>query len=205
LLISHKHKFIFIKTKKTAGTSIEIALSRYCDEGDVITKISPSDEKIRAELGKYPQNYEGKFYNHISAKKVQKKLDEHIWNSYYKVCFDRNPWDKVISLYHYAFNTEKITFDDFIKSGKFKRAYNYPRYTIDDQVAVDFIGKYENLESDLEKVCREIGLPYDGWLPNAKGNYRTDNRHYRERYNEEQKELVQQYYEKEINLLGYEF
>lgn len=47
MIISHKHKFIFIKTKKTAGTSIEIALSSICDADDIITRISSEDEKTR--------------------------------------------------------------------------------------------------------------------------------------------------------------
>jgi enoyl-CoA hydratase len=48
MIISHKHKFIFIKTIRTAGTSIEIALSEKCgseDElddtvNDITTRIS---------------------------------------------------------------------------------------------------------------------------------------------------------------------
>ena len=30
MIISHEHKFIFLKTKKTAGTAIEAALSELC-------------------------------------------------------------------------------------------------------------------------------------------------------------------------------
>jgi len=58
MIISHEHKFIFIKTNKTAGTSIEIALSKYCGSNDIITPISDEDEEIRRQLGyRGPQNY----------------------------------------------------------------------------------------------------------------------------------------------------
>src|SRR5258706_13533067 len=58
MIISHVYKFIFIKTNKTAGTSIEIALSRFCGDDDVITPISQEDEAIRRSLGyRGPQNY----------------------------------------------------------------------------------------------------------------------------------------------------
>jgi len=40
MIISHTHKFIFIKSEKTAGTSIEAALSRYCSGDDVVTPIN---------------------------------------------------------------------------------------------------------------------------------------------------------------------
>ena len=47
VIISHRHRFIFIKTGKTAGTSVEIALSKFCGPEDVITPISPEDEATR--------------------------------------------------------------------------------------------------------------------------------------------------------------
>ena len=58
MIVSHEHRFIFIKTRKTAGTSIEISLSKYCGPNDIITPIAEVDEKIRESLGhKGPQNY----------------------------------------------------------------------------------------------------------------------------------------------------
>ena len=47
MIISHRHKFIFVKTKKTAGTSIETLLASVCGEEDVITEISEEEERIK--------------------------------------------------------------------------------------------------------------------------------------------------------------
>jgi hypothetical protein len=49
MIISHEHKFILLKTRKTAGTSIEIALSRFCGDDDVITPIGRAN-KLRENL-----------------------------------------------------------------------------------------------------------------------------------------------------------
>lgn len=63
MIVSHKHKFIFIKTAKSAGTSIEIALSKFCGSEDIITPILPAeDERKRKQLGyKGQQNFKVPF------------------------------------------------------------------------------------------------------------------------------------------------
>ena len=123
MIVSHEYKFIFLKTRKTAGTSLEIALSQLCGERDIITPIAREDEAIRQKLGFCgPQNYWKRlsrytlrdwaryiirkrrtkgYSNHMPAKEAQSLLGSRIWNEYYKFCFERNPWDKAISLYFY--------------------------------------------------------------------------------------------------------
>ena len=51
MIVSHHRKFIFIKPKKVAGTSLEIALSKHCDQNDILTPFGEEDENYRASLG----------------------------------------------------------------------------------------------------------------------------------------------------------
>ena len=58
MILSKAHNFIFLKTTKTAGTSFEIALSKYAGPEDVVTPISDEDELTRSRLGyRGPQNF----------------------------------------------------------------------------------------------------------------------------------------------------
>ncbi len=50
MIISHEHKFIFLKTKKTAGTAIEAALSELCGPTCVITPYREESESDRKGL-----------------------------------------------------------------------------------------------------------------------------------------------------------
>ena len=51
MIISHAHKFIYIKPTKVAGTSTQILLSKFCGENDVITPIGSKPQNY------YPKNY----------------------------------------------------------------------------------------------------------------------------------------------------
>ena len=58
MIVSHAHRFIFIKTQKTAGTAMEVALSAICGPDDIITPIQTWIEGERREhAGRGPQNY----------------------------------------------------------------------------------------------------------------------------------------------------
>lgn len=229
MIVSHKHQFIFLKTTKTAGTSIEIALSQYCGDLDVLSPLWPDEEEMRlAVSGRTAQNFElpltaysawerlrirlGKkqqhFYNHCRACEVRPRLTPAQWNSYYKFAFTRNPWDRVVS--HYFFHNREgrqVSLKDYINPTKLQRLNKrgWGLYTIDGKLAVDRVCRYENLEQELEAVEKTIGLPGPIALPKAKTEYRRDQRHYRDILSQEQGALIARIFRPEIDHFGYRF
>jgi hypothetical protein len=57
MILSHRWRFIFIKGRKVAGTSVEIALSTLCGPDDIVTPITPRDEVLRFRAGGQCRNY----------------------------------------------------------------------------------------------------------------------------------------------------
>jgi len=58
LIASYRHGFIFLKTRKTAGSSIEFALSAHCGPDDIVAPIGPSEDRDRfREIGVLPRNF----------------------------------------------------------------------------------------------------------------------------------------------------
>ncbi len=212
MIISHKHKFIFLKTIKTAGTSIEIALSKHCGPDDIITPISPEDEKIRKNLGyQGPQNFKTpniKFYNHMPAIEVKANVDSEIWDSYFKFCFSRNPWDRTISLYFYLYQSEpRPSLSAFINSRQLNHLINggLNVYTIDGQIVVDRVCQFEKIAEELETIRIKLEIAETLELPNAKSRFRQDKRSYRELLSESDKARIARRLSEEIRLFDYQF
>ncbi|NJL84294.1 MAG: chondroitin 4-O-sulfotransferase [Chloroflexaceae bacterium] len=227
MIVSHKHQFIFLKTKKTAGTSIEIALSQFCGAKDIITPITGEDERLRRELGfPGPQNYRislasyrlsdwsylikcrkrKEFYHHYPASLLKQYVGERVWRDYFVFCFERNPYDKAISRYFWSTRREKAPdIIDFLHSAPRRQLSNWSIYTINDEIAVDFVGRYECLTADLEAIWQKIGLPLPPVLTRAKGSYRQDKRHYSQVLTTEARGYIEKVCAREIDAFDYRF
>lgn len=230
MIISHRHKFIFLKTNKTAGTSVEIALSRVCGPEDVITPVSPEDELTRNECGgRGPQHYvapfwqyrwkdatrlvaEGRkkyrFRNHLQARQVRARIGEAVWDSYFKFCIERNPWDRVISLYYWHYPSEpRPAVSEFVHSEEpldLKRA-GFELYTIDGTLAVNKVCRFERLADELEDIRTKLGIAETLELPRAKSRFRSDKRSYREILTDTDRRKIAEVFAPEIEMMGYEF
>lgn len=170
MIISHEKQIIFIKTKKTAGTSFEIALSHFCGPHCIITPITPADEDTRRALGfRVAQNYENyrweshgmtsavTFYNHIPANRVKASIPRDIWESYRKVTIIRNPFDVAISRYYWQGGEGTgMSFPELLKAQPQRIAENFKIAPLSGPAKLDLYLRYERMEQDL----RDNGLAF---------------------------------------------
>jgi hypothetical protein len=201
VIVSHEHRFIFVKTRKTAGTSIEVALSPVAGDDAIVTPIEPP------EPGHRPRGWQGLFNplpeirdrarghepslqrrplsatasdlrrrrpyrNHMPASLIRARLGRDRWERYFTFCFERNPWDKVISWYfwQHADVSARPPFEQWALAAPLPT--DWDRYTLDGSIAVDFVGRFEELETDLQKALSRVGLADVPPLPRAKGQQR---------------------------------
>jgi len=231
MIVSHAHKFIYVKTYKTASTSIEAALSDVCGPDDVITPASeplmkfrksglaqnyrldhplvPKRPLLRRLLRRPERHYHPSvgFYEHMPAWRIKAYLGDEIWWAYYKFTFERNPWDRQVSWYHYKTKSKARapSFEKFLDDKARAWVENYDLYSMDDALCVDFVGRYETLGQDFAKAMQAVGLKGKVELPLANISADHGQRDYHSYYTSRTRDLMGDWYAREIAAFGYEF
>lgn len=103
MLISHRKKFIFTKTKKTAGTSVESVFEPFCMPEGTWAQMHYAPEQVSPDgvIGyRGPGGRSSEWWNHMSAELIRTKVGEAIWDDYFKFTVIRNPFDKLVSGFH---------------------------------------------------------------------------------------------------------
>jgi hypothetical protein len=224
VIISHEHRFIFVKTHKTAGTSIEVFLSKLAGHDAVVTPILPEvsgheprnfmrlDNPIRdAALRMKYRRLEGDprkrpaYFNHIPAQSIRARVGRRRWDSYLTFCFERNPWEKVVSRYYFATGRGEFegTLREFVFDGSLLES-DFDLYSFDGStVGVDFVGRYERLEDDVAEVLDRLGLSEELSLTREKGGYRPRDAQAETLFDDEMSRRVEEFYAREIRAFGY--
>jgi len=199
-MISHKHKFIFIHVPKAGGTSIMRALRQYDLLGEG-----------HYTLGEIILN------NNLSRSHVK---------DYFKFAVIRNPWDIVVSNYHYSRMKKsfwhsddgstrysvhpdydavsKIEFDQYVRLVTERKlnhrfAMTPQSYWIDDHV--DYLIRFEDLDAGFANACQQIGL---GSVSLEKVNA-SKHDHYSVYYDAVSVKLIEDYFRQDVERFNYSF
>ncbi|MGK7931015.1 MAG: sulfotransferase family 2 domain-containing protein [Microcystaceae cyanobacterium] len=209
MLLSKKQKFIFIHVYKNAGTSITTALEPLTvDPWQQLANNILNRLDISSPFNPQP------FPDHATAPEVIEIMGKDVFDSYFSFAIVRNPWDWQVSLYKYMLKYRKHPKHDLVKSfadfdeyviwrcshsQEFKVQKDFI-YSQAGELLVDFVGRFETLDTDFSKICDRIGISTT--LP--KLNI-SNTKPYQEFYNEKTKELVRDTFKEDIELFGYDF
>jgi len=156
---------------------------------------------------------------HSKARDVQTELEPEVFTSFYKFAFVRNPWDLMVSMYHFILREPEAarhaevkalgSFDAFLE-WVVKTPDPFPRGITKTQremltdprgnLLMDFVGHYETLEEDFAHVCSVLQI--ENTLPHLN---RTQHQDYRTYYNQQTERLVGEHFRPDVESFGYTF
>ncbi len=167
--ISHQYKCIFIHIPKACGTSIGYALNISDDKTDLTVENRDSlyGRIDRSSSDLLAHGFLSPVLQHLTVRDLKKILPPDIINNYFKFTFVRNPWDRMVSWYHYepliysrisSKGYSVPSFAEFIENlNTFSRQEQYS-FIVDEngETQVDFVGRFENLNYDYKSLCKKI-------------------------------------------------
>lgn len=199
-MISHELRCILVHVQKTGGSSIRAALQM--------------------------QQFDS--HKHRFAVELRAIYGPEVWQRYFKLAFVRNPWDRLVSWWEmirrnasegrpmngfqkYVASRAR-TFDEFIRhcdadcrdpDGSKCIYRNQLDYLTDadGQIIVDFIGRFERLDTDFGMVAQRLGLSAVS-IPHLN---RSAHPSYARYYSAETRHMVAEHYRRDIDFFGYSF
>ena len=193
--ISNEYKFIFFAVPKTATQSSWRTFRPYVDILD---------------------------NSHVQPPKVKKEYPE-LWDSCFKFCFVRNPWDRMVSHYFYYLATietwhtvlprmlgggSEISFQDYLYEHVLMGEPTGPKECnhCKEQTAwsdyVDYVARYENYKEEVYNIFNLIGIKEE---PKFHLENKTEHKSYSEYYDDKSIMIVYEKFKEDIEMYNYEF
>lgn len=187
VLVCHPERFIFMKTHKTASTSVEMYFERFCVPEGAFRGTEAVPETVSA-TGVVGSRRDGKrkgdtWVNHMPAARVRALLGAETWAGYFKFTTVRDPFAQVLSNFFWRTDSRRPADDRELartrrRFARFVRGRLFGGRSwsndigivgIDGRVAMDGLVRFERLAEDVEAVCQRLGLPWrPEWLPHTK-------------------------------------
>lgn len=206
MIVSHAQKFLFVAIPKTATHTIRRALRpqlhQYDWEQCRLFEHKAFPLEPITQLG----------HGHISCVQIKPFLPAGIWEQYWKFCFVRNPYDRFVSSC-YFFHRHEIQLMETDPLGTMRHSLSDPEtqqhflfrpqyeFICDQagQLMVDYVGRYETLQSHFDTICQRLQLPS---IPLSVTN-ESVRKPASACYDQELQDMVADFYAKDFALFGY--
>ena len=203
-MISHTHKFIFVHVTRTAGNSIQNALSRYSDDEIIVRSSRGLVKDEDGAQGLTVINSDMRLSKHAFLEDYKEHLGDEIFD-YFIFAAVRNPYDRFISWH--AFKRHFLNKDkDQIPLSLLKETDNPERISdcikLNGKIYINDIIRFENLDMDFKRICDQLGLDIPV-LPFKNRSIRSLN--YKDYYNGPLIKKVSEIYMEDIELFNYAY
>jgi hypothetical protein len=207
MIISHRHRFLFVAIPKTGTHSVRQALRAHLAEDDL--------EQVGLFVNRrFPfADLAAIRHGHLSLRQVQPVLQPGQFESYFKFAFVRNPFDRFVSYCAFMSRDSGQFASDargFMKQVLFQvrpeqHILFQPQHLLltdaDGDVLSDYVGRVEEMQAGYDQVCRQLGFE-SAPLGRVNSSQRGD---YREYYDAELIAGVSEYYRRDLELFSYSF
>ena len=228
-MISRKSNILFVHIPKTAGQSIE----QFFMDREGLDWDNYGHRKQFLMYRNQDQSRGTERLAHLSAAEYVDcgYIDQSEFEQLFKFSFVRNPWERILSEYRYRNYVHHRSFRQFILKRLPKPGWDdqyrhvMPQYDMlykDGRLLVDFVGRFENLQQDFDKICETLSieeseLPFRNRSAKVSRNMRRKLRNWvflngengkrtlAEYYDADTRDAVAEIYARDIETFGYEF
>lgn len=189
---NHKNECIFIHIPRTGGTAVAKSLFDRWGQGHVPLYVYRShSKKLYEKYFKF--SFVRNPYSRFVSAFYQAKSDFHKsdWAKKYVKGFDS------VRKFARTIGENKILKNKIVRTSFFRPQWEY--IYIDGSIGVDFLGKFEFLQSNFEEICREVGIT--GHLEKVN---KSDHNEYKAYLNEEVEKTLYKLYKFDFQAFGYE-
>jgi len=212
-MICHELKTIFVHIPKTAGVSLIHAIISQILGYDTSGEIGHLSNKLKGQFSLANQQKHKQAQYYIPDNDITQEL----WDTYYKFAFVRNPWDRAVSEFHWRHSlpTRRPSkdFKEFLRhcERRLKRtekgiywthAQTQKSYITNNngELILDDIFRFEDIENSIKTISKKLNIPLELKKYNS-----SKHKNYREYYDNETKEMVNNLYYEDVEMFDYEF
>ena len=206
MIISARHKYVFVAVPKTGTHAVRHALRPHMVAGDMeqvglfVKRQFPVAQLARIGHG------------HVSLQELQAYMDPQKFKEYFKFAFVRNPFDRFVSYCSFitregggfARDPQKVM-RRFLAEPPHEHVLFRPQHSFmtdsEGELLVDYVGRVESMQESFDFIARKIGIPAIQ-LEKVNSSERAE---YREYYDQELIDGVAKLYARDLELFGYAF